>query len=297
MATDNPTAPLLHQPKALEPGKEYNKCYECKTNFCEKPMRKCDACKTVTIQRRVSKLGGSSEKKGPCSICKDCGKRPALGAGVTCCAACQVVRENHDTETAIEKRKRWVSQGLCRRCGREPQDANTKQCKGCREKYNEKWRSRWRNKRDGNCKICGVAMPEGETSVCADCRVRRARGRKARSDNARKAGICVRCTKRPMSPGRVTCDPCNEDDKRHQRTRKQKLIRERERERESKQTADAQNPDQALPEVDQEGGEEEEVQDSEDQDHMETDLGDTDMIDEIVSGAGLDRMTIDYIVN
>ncbi|KAK8033527.1 hypothetical protein PG991_002925 [Apiospora marii] len=293
MATDNQMAslPTPTQDTWLEKG--YNKCYKCKTNFIEKPRRVCDACKAGTIQRRVSNQGGVSQTKGPGpSICKDCGKRPALGAGVNCCAACQVARENHDTEKASGRHEEWEAQGLCKRCGRQPPAANNKNCKECKERNEKSWRKMW-SRRDGDCKLCGMAMPEGDTRIyCADCRARANRRMKARSDNARKAGMCVRCTRRPMSPGRVTCDPCYEYVRSYQQTRHGRIERGRGR----KQIADAPNPDQALPEVDQEGGEED-VQDSEEQDHMEMDLGDTDMIDEMVLGNGINRMAIDYIVN
>lgn len=254
-------------------------------------MRVCDACKAVTLQRRVAKSGAILQREGSGSICNDCGKRPALGAGLTCCAGCQVAREHRVAQTMVGKRAGWESQGLCKTCGRGPPESDSKYCKECKERSRESSRKRW-NKRDGKCKKCRVVLSEGSTETrCADCRARKAQREKDRRNKARKNGLCCRCLKHPRLPGQSKCESCIE----HMTDRIYKRHPHR------KPTDDAQNPDQAEPEVIQGSGEEEslpkEVQNSEAQERMEIDSEDADLVDEIVVGSGIDRMAIDYIVN
>lgn len=95
----------------------------------------------------------------------------------------------------------------------------------------------------------------------------------------------IRCKKRPRRPGKSQCERCFEYQANWRR----------------KQTDNAQKPGQTMSEVDQESDEEEsfpeDLQDSEEQDHLETDPDDDDLVDEIVSGSGINRMAIDFIVN
>ncbi|KAK7958084.1 hypothetical protein PG988_012932 [Apiospora saccharicola] len=93
----------------------------------------------------------------------------------------------------------------------------------------------------------------------------------------------------PVKPGRSICERCFQYGKWYKQKMREK-------------TMNAQKPDQAMREVDQESSEEEEprpqeVQDGDGQEHIETDPGDSNLADEIASGFGTDRMAIDFLVD
>lgn len=258
MATGNHIASPSIPPQVLEHGKGYNKCYRCKTNICEKPNQVCDACKAITIQRKVSKLGVISQTESPGSICKDCGEHPALGAGVELYVACQVARRNKRFQALSVIREQRGSKGLCKNCGRGPPEGDSKNCKKCKENFNKSWG----NKHDGTCPTCGSVLLQAITKAsCVNCRARKAQYEKRRRDKARKEGMYIWCQTRPRRPGRSMCESCFEyhTNWRHYHMRKQ--------------TGDAQKPDQTVSEVDQEIGDDgesflEDLQSSEEQDHL-----------------------------
>ncbi|KAK8128652.1 hypothetical protein PG984_009760 [Apiospora sp. TS-2023a] len=151
-------------------------------------------------------------------------------------------------------------------------------------------RKRGRDGHDGVCTRCGTFLPEGYTYVrCAACRVQAKGYSKTQRDKARNNGICTMCKTRPIRPGKSNCEPCFEYGQCYNQKRRELAI-------------NAQKPDQAMREVDQESGEEkeprpQEVQESDGQEHIKTDSGVADQADKIASGFGTDRMEINYLID
>jgi hypothetical protein len=150
-----------------------------------------------------------------------------------------------------------------------------------KEKTKDNGRRRDRDGHDRVCTRCGTFLLEGYTYVrCEACRVQAKGYTKTRRDKARKNGICTKCMKHPSKPGKSRCEPCSEYRKCYDQKMRELVM-------------NAQKPDQAMREVDQESGEEKEPGLQEVQkEHLETDPGDAKPADEIALGSGTDRLII-----
>lgn len=156
-------------------------------------------------------------------ICPYCRKNP-ITPGYKTCAACRERRRINEQNRV----KRNMDNGVCKRCGAELDDKRWKQCKKCREDYNEKYgvkralllKHRRNTLRDeGRCIRCGVRFAEPGRSQCRKCLDKEIEEQrrndpgnikhKAIKQRWRDAGLCWDCG-RPTEEGKTRCPACME---------------------------------------------------------------------------------------
>lgn len=134
------------------------------------------------------------------------------------------------TELAKERRKIRLENGCCARCGKKNDRIGYYYCSECAAKHNEYTREARKFYREiGVCTVCGKNKVFGSERICLECRLKqqerrerkpqneeqrlkdnaiRSKGARKRYDERAKEGICTRCGKRKVVPGKKKCRQC-----------------------------------------------------------------------------------------
>lgn len=138
-----------------------------------------------------------------------------------------------------ENYKYYKEHGICPQCGVREHAPGRVRCEIClaqnaeskqrqRDAENEEQRSerlsamkirhrkmRGRRKDSGKCIWCGNPLSEYSTCFCLDCRIKNQKKNERRKSDIPRSerplyGICYKCGKNPVMPGRKLCETCYE---------------------------------------------------------------------------------------
>ena len=110
------------------------------------------------------------------------------------------VQRLKDRERFARRTAARIAAGLCPRCGDRPPTPNRSVCAPCAEKCNRASRAR-------DARLRAEGKPRRNPARARE--YERERSRKERAARHTE-GVCTRCGREPVAPGRSSCDPCLE---------------------------------------------------------------------------------------
>ena len=159
-----------------------------------------------------------SEARREAGLCQSCGLA-APAPGRARCEPCLEKRRAADRERHRRRTADRIARGMCPRCGKREPAPGRSSCADCARKDNSASRAR-----DARLRA------EGKPRRDADRAREYGRERRRRLYEERmSAGLCSKCGRAPVRPGRTTCEPCAErhrarDRSRHARAKAQGLL-------------------------------------------------------------------------
>ncbi len=99
-------------------------------------------------------------------------------------------------------RQEAVARGDCYDCRCRPVKPGCRYCTDCMTRT-KTTKAKWAGRK---CLNCGVAVRRRQR--CRSCTAKDTARSKKRADTAAAGGICFRCKKRPLQPGRKQCTGC-----------------------------------------------------------------------------------------
>lgn len=141
--------------------------------------------------------------------CKDC-KNMIEDGRYSRCPSCREKQRKRDNEI----KNRYVSQGICYKCRKNPVEDGKTKCRECLDDDIKKHKKRYYSlKSEKLCVSCGKNVAEKGKVKCAECANMINQEHKESLVFYRKIGICPKCKKEPIYLNEKLCFDCSEKER------------------------------------------------------------------------------------
>lgn len=139
-----------------------------------------------------------------------CGFNAQISRAETACPACGGTAWRRETEAEALHRLRAaaVAAGKCYTCRKRAPKPGRRNCQVC---IGNSRVARLATRGNGKCDRCGIDVSARATRLCESCTRKVTVTSRAAREKAIADGLCGRCHKNPLEPGRTACAVCLAD--------------------------------------------------------------------------------------